>query len=157
MLEAQNYVGLYGAVLSTILALIVIISKMRESRPFRIRKYSDLALPSQRIEAHLTNMSPFTVATDGVWLGYSFRRWYWPFRRDFDEGYGMGGYNIETDQKVHLETKLFGPGSHLILEYNSERQYQSRQKWLDWKGFDYRLSIMIDHSLSKTAQILVFS
>lgn len=145
----------YAAALSTILAIIAILKNARDSKPFRIRKYAETELPSKVIEAHITNMSSFHVAIDGIWLGYTFRPWVSPFKRILKEGVGMAGYDLEKAKEVIPYATLYKPGGHIMASHMSEIPYGERDKWFDRQGFDHRLSIVIEHSLSKTSQVLL--
>ncbi|WP_299324338.1 hypothetical protein [Parasphingopyxis sp.] len=148
--------ALYAAALSTILAMISLLRWLADYRPFRLNTPAEAFLPSSSVEAHLTNMSKFQIAVDGIWLGYAFRPWFNPFRRKMLQAVSMSGFDLDTNEDFTIETKVFQPASHIFAGYVGRERFQYRSKLFDKSGFDHRLGVAIEHSLSSRPQILLY-
>lgn len=153
-MDLADWLAVYGAALSTLLAVIMISHKLAEYRPFRFRPYSELEFPSANVDGHLTNLSRFQIAVDGVWVGYTYRPWLRPWRREFYEADMMIGLSIPELAEFQVDSKLIEPGGHIFVTWNGKEPFKSRLKLANKAGLDHRISIIIDHSLSRASQIL---
>lgn len=150
-----DWLAAYGTALSTMLAVIMVSHKLAEFRPFRFRPYSELEFPSTNVDGYLTNLSRFQIAVDGVWVGYTFRPWLRPWRRDFHEAEIMKGLSIQDLAEFQVDSKLIDPGDHIFVTWHGKEPVEARRKIADKVGLNHRISIIIDHSLSRSRQVLL--
>ena len=148
-MNTGDLIGIYGAVVATIVAAVQIREHFRTPPVLNARLYDPFSLPSKSIDVFVTNLTATQIQFAFVGVGYSFRPWFSPWRRKLDEATGLRlsrSYGASEPVQVYDE---IGPSETLegaIWEDNTE--WRKRLKWFGIRGFDFRLTFNADHSFS---------
>lgn len=138
----------YGAVVATVVAIMQIGSYFEQKIFLKARIYAEIDLPSKHLEISLTNLSDHNLSFDFIGLGYFYRPWFAPWLR---RNYEALGINIYKDADSIDDGIIYKIPAHEVCfacHVSKGEPWSRRRRWFGLEGFDYRLGLLVEHSLS---------
>ena len=151
--QASDWLGVYGAILASVLGLI----QWQQWRTTKnalvivntsIYEFGRADAATTDLEFTMTNKSGLNIFVHACWAGYSLRRWKSPWRREIIHAFQatkLEGDYIGSDSASYFE---MAPGNRAELHVRRSELGDLEKPSL-WSGFGRKICIAIDHTASQ--------
>ncbi|MDO9370509.1 MAG: hypothetical protein Q7T68_18230 [Sphingopyxis sp.] len=143
-----DVIAVYAAFLSTAVAILQYRQHQLNRQILSIKFDSEFTIVHKSVCCTITNLSNYTVNIECGGVGYVWRPWLRPWKRDFETLCVRPFVLSKSEGWGETYVDVIAAGGAVYLECSDVQKHTPKVNWLNARGFGGRNVVAIEHSAS---------